>query len=233
MSNKRAFLFGYDVQSAFIAKDLLKDNFVLSIVVNDKESYDMALKDGYVSVVLLDITDDEELKKLDISETDFLVCMMSDNHLNVFLTLSLHDLFSSSTIIALSNSLHATQKLKMAGANIVVDTYRVSANRINNIIQNPIATKLIDKLLSTDSTLSIREIVIPTNSFLDKIMVDDFDFNRYKIILVGMIDRRLSDKFMFITTGLEHRLDIGDIMVCIGYNTDLDNFEEYIKREKI
>ena len=233
MKSRRAFMFGYGIHSAFVANELKKSNFQLSIVVNESESYNRAIKDGYINVFTLDITDDNELQKLNIQIDTYLICMMSDNHLNVFLTLSLHHLFPKSTIIALSNSLHATQKLKMAGASVVVDTYKVSANRIHNIIQKPIATKLMDSLLSTQSTLSLREIEIPKESFLDKTMVDDFDFNRHKIILVGMIDRRLSDKFMFVTTGLEHRLDIGDMLVCIGYNRDLDKFKGYIKRRKV
>ncbi len=57
-------------------------------------------------------------------------------------------------------------------------------------------------------------------------MVDDFDFSRHNILLVGMIDRRLSNQFLFITSGLEHRLDRGDMMVCIGHNEDLDRISK-------
>ena len=233
MNYKKAFLFGYGKDSVFVASELKRDNFKLFIVVDDKISYDKALKDGYSNIFMVDITDDDKLINLDIQQEDYLICMMDDNHLNIFLTLSLHSLFPDAIIVALSNSLHAMQKLKMAGATRVIDTYQVSVNRIYNIIKNPIATKLIDSLLSTEADLSFREIDIPDNSFLDKIMVDDFDFSVHNIILVGMIDRRLSDKFIFITTGLAHRLDISDTIVCIGYNNDLDNFEEYIKKRGI
>jgi len=33
-------------------------------------------------------------------------------------------------------------------------------------------------------------------------MVDNFDFNRHNVILVGMIDRRLSNPISFITKWL-------------------------------
>jgi len=230
---KKAFLFGYGQYSIFVASELKKDNFQLIIVVENKIDYDKALKDGYSNVSIVDIENDDKLINLDIQLGDYLICMMEDDHLNIFLTLSLHSLFPDAIIIALSNSLHAMPKLKMAGATRVIDTYQVSSNRIYNIIENPIATKLMDSLLSTEDNLSFREIDIPDNSFLDKQMVIDFDFSIYHIILIGMIDRRLSDKFIFITTGLEHRLDIGDTIVCIGYNNDLDNFEEHIKKRNI
>jgi hypothetical protein len=60
-------------------------------------------------------------------------------------------------------------------------------------------------------------------------MVDDFDFTWHGVILVGMIDKRLSNQFIFITSGLENRFDVGDTIVCIGYNADLEKFEDYIK----
>ncbi|HHD80429.1 MAG TPA: TrkA family potassium uptake protein [Campylobacterales bacterium] len=233
MANRQAFIFGYSKRSIFITQELQKKSFLLSIIVSNNEAYNRAKEDGYLDIFKLDMTNDDELLgKLNVKENDYLICVMEDSHFNVFLTLSLRALYPKNKIIALSDSFHVTQKLKMAGATKVIDLYQVSANRIYNILHKPIATKLIDNLLSPDNNLSIREIIIPPNSFLDKIMVDDFDFPKYNVLLVGMIDRRLSEKFLFITTGLEHRLDVGDTMVCIGYNDNLDIFEKYISLEE-
>jgi len=229
MVHKEAFIFGYSKRSRFLTKELQNKKFYLSIIVSDSDSFDRAKEDGYLDVLKLDMTDDDELlKKLTPKEEDYLVCVMEDSHFNVFLTLSLRELFPKNKIIAISDSFHVTQKLKMAGATRVIDLYQVSANRIYNILHKPIATKLIDKVLSSESNLSVREIIIPNNSFLDNIMVDNFDFSKYSIILMGMIDKRLSNQFLFITSGLEHKFDIGDVLVCMGYNEDLDRFEKHI-----
>jgi len=229
MEHKEAFIFGYSKRSRFLTKELQNKRFHLSIIVSDSDSFDRAKEDGYLDVIKLDMTDDNELlEKINAKENDFLVCVMEDSHFNVFLTLSLRELFPKNKIIAISDSIHVTQKLKMAGATRVIDLYQVSANRIYNILNKPIATKLIDKVLSSEDSLSIREITIPNNSFLNNVMVDDFDFSKYSIILVGMIDKRLSNQFLFITSGLEHKLDIGDDLVCMGYNEDLDRFEKHI-----
>ncbi len=230
MVNKQAFLFGYSKRSTFITKELRKKGFNTIIIVSDIKSFEKAKVHGYLDVIKLDMTDDEALESLEVvEEDDYLVCVMEDSHFNVFLTLSLRSLFPKSKIIALSDSFHVTQKLKMAGASKVIDLYQVSANRIYNILNKPIATKLIGNLLSPEENLSLKEIDIPEDSLLDNVMVDDFDFSEHSVILVGMIDRRLSNQFLFVTSGLEHRLDRGDIMVCIGYNDDLDRFEKYVK----
>jgi voltage-gated potassium channel len=230
MFNRKALMFGYSNTTKFLAENLVEELHYLVIIVDDEESYQAAKKAGY-RVKLLDITDDDVLEELDVSEDDYLICVMQDHYINVFLTLSLHALFPKTTIIALSDSYHATQKLKMAGATRIIDLYQVSANRIHNILTKPVATKLIERLFSPEEDFSFKEMLIPKKSILDGVMADNFDFSEHGIILVGMIDKRLSNQFIFITSGLENRFDIGDTLVCIGYNDDLEKFETYIKGE--
>ena len=116
----------------------------------------------------------------------------------------------------------------MAGAKRIIDLYQVSANRLHNIINKPVTTKLVDRLLSPNEEFSFKEIVIPEGSPIDGVMVDDFNFEEYKIIMVGMIDKRLTNKFLFVTSGVENRFDRDDTIVCIGYNEDLKRFEEFV-----
>lgn len=203
---QKAFMFGYSVERLFLAKELGYKSMGFSIVVNDEKSYNRAIADGYSNVKLLDITDDRALEELPINDNDYLICVMADHYLNVFLTISLHYLFPKAVIVALSDSPHTTQKLKMAGASKIIDLYQVSANRIHNILNKPLATKLVERLLNTDEDFSFKEMEIPKGSSLDGVMVDDFDFSKHGIILVGMIDKRLSNQFIFITSGLENRL---------------------------
>lgn len=227
---KRAFMFGYSKSSSFVAKQLSHENLHLTLVLSTTESYEKALDDGYIDIKQIDITDDEALKELEVKESDYLVCVLDDKHYNVFLTLSLHSLFPKTVIIALSDSIHTTQKLKMAGAKRIIDLYQVSANRLYNIMNKPVTTNLVDRLLSPNEEFSFKEIVIPTGSSIDGIMVDDFNFEEYKVIMVGMIDKRLSNKFLFVTSGVENRFDSGDTIVCIGYHEDLDRFERFVNR---
>ena len=228
---KEAFLFGYGNQGSSLAKGLKKEHFRLHIIEATVEYYERAKEDGFLDVMLLDVTKDSELERLQIEEESYIVCVMEDEHLNVFLTLSLRALFPHTTIVAISDSIHTTQKLKMAGASRVIDLYQVSANRIHNILKKPVATKLLDSFVSDAYAISFREICIPPNSYLDGMMVDDVNFSSHGVLLVGMIDVELSHKFIFITSGIDHKLDAGDTIVCIGYNEDLDLFEEKIKKE--
>ncbi len=224
----RIFIFGYSPRSRFLTKSLQSKDFNITIIVSTRQEYEKARQDGFIDVIIIDMSDDNLLHNLHAAKEDTLVCVMEDNHFNVFLTLSLHFIYPKNRIIALSDSFHVTQKLKMAGASKVIDLYQVSSNRIYNILNKPVATQFIDTLLSFEDELSLQEITIPENSFIDHIMVDDFNFSEHGIILIGMIDKRLSKQFLFITSGLEHRLDRGDILVCLGYNDDLEKFKNFI-----
>lgn len=231
--NQNAYLFGYGQQGRSLAKSLKGDHFKLHIIESNKDNYDKAKHDGYLDVVLADVTDDTDLESLGINNDSYVICVMEDEHLNVFLTLSLRSLYSKVTIVAISDSTYTTQKLKMAGANRIIDIYKVSAYRIHNMLVRPVATKLLDSFISDESKISFREMLIPDGSFLHGVMVDDFEFSDYGVLLLGMLDVELSNKFIFTTSGIDHKLDSGDTIVCMGYNCDLDKFSKLIQQKEI
>lgn len=231
MENKKILLFGYGNHGKFIAKGLRDDGFKLKIVESDKRLYDAALEDGFIDVVHMNVSKDEALKALHPEFFEKLVCVMDDEHLNVFLTLSLHSLFEESYILSISDSLHVTKKLKMAGATKVIDLYEVSANKIHNILNRPVATKLLENFVLGKGGIGFKEIHIPENSFLEAQTTDEIDFSQHGILLVGMIDKGMGHHFMFITAGFTHEFNEGDTIVCIGPQEKLDAFEEKINKE--
>jgi voltage-gated potassium channel len=232
MHQHKIAIFGYGNHGKFIAKGLKADGFEITIIESTKEHFKEAKSDHFEDVRLLDVTKDENLERIDVESYEQFVCVMDDEHLNVFLTLSLRSLFSDIYILAISDSLNVTKKLQMAGANKVIDLYEVSANKIYNILEKPIATKLLERFVGSKEGISFREMLIPKNSFLDGMMADDMDFSAEGVLLVGLIDEERGHHFEFITAGLEHKLDSGDTIVCIGYKEDLDSFETLITQKE-
>jgi len=226
-------IFGYGNHGKFISRGLDVDNFDITIVEADEENYKNAQNDGFDNVYLIDVTDDDEITNLTLSQDTQLVCVMDDEHLNVFLTLSLRSLYPDIYILSISDSINVTKKLKMAGANKVIDLYEVSANKIYNILDRPVATELLESFVLNKNGITFKEMVIPKGSFLHGKMVDDIDFASYGVLLVGMIDEEMGHSFVFITAGIEHKLDSGDTMVCIGYDDKLKEFERLITKPKV
>jgi len=228
MSNKSILLFGYGNHGKFIAKGLVDDGFEVSIIESNETFYTQAIEDGFEQTLKVDVTKDEDLEALHPELYTQLVCVMDNEHLNVFLTLSLRSLFKESYILAISDSMHTTKKLQMAGANKVIDMYEVSANKIHNILNRPVATQLLEEFVTHKNGIGFREYIIPNESFLHGLMTDDIDLSKYGVLLVGMIDEELGNHFSFITAGINHKLDSGDTIVCIGEAKKLDSFESLI-----
>jgi len=226
---KKVFLFGYGNHGKPIAKGLLEDGFRVTIIESDKKHHKAAKADGFVDTILFDVTDDANLETLLVEPNEQLICVMDDEHLNVYLTLSLRPLFPENHILAISGSMYASQKLQMAGANKVIDLYEVSANRIHNLLKRPVSTKFLDKILSDENGISFREIIIPAGSFMDGMMVDDVNFHACNVLLVGLVDLEEGEHFIFTTSGDDYKIDSGDRIVCLGKDQDLDTFEEMIK----
>jgi voltage-gated potassium channel len=231
MAKHRICIFGYGNHGKFIARGLSAEDFDIIIVVATKENYKNAKSDGFDEVHLMDVTNDDELQKISLDDDTQLVCVMDDEHLNVFLTLSLRSLYPNIYILSISDSINVTKKLKMAGANKVIDLYEVSANKIYNLLDRPVATQLLEEFVLNKKGITFKEMVIPQNSFLDGKMVEEIDFAKYGVLLVGMIDEEMGHSFVFITAGIEHKLDSGDTMVCIGYIDKLKEFEYLIQKE--
>jgi len=232
MSDNRILLFGYGNHGKFIAKGLLDDGFDVKIVVSDEKYHVQALEDGFDDTLTVDVTKDEALKALHPEIYSQLVCVMEDEHLNVFLTLSLRSLFTECYILSISDSIHTTKKLQMAGANKVIDMYEVSAHKIHNMLNRPVATQLLEEFVTHANGIGFREYVIPENSFLDGLMTDDIDLSEYGVLLVGMIDEELGSHFTFVTAGINHKIDSADIIVCIGKKEHLDTFENKIQKKR-
>jgi len=232
MTSQSILLFGYGSHGRFIARGLHEDGFKIKIVESKQAYYDQAREDGYIDVEYVDVTSDNILQLLNPQNFSQLVCVMEDEHLNVFLTLSLRSLFKESYILSISDSMHTTKKLKMAGADKVIDLYEVSANKIYNILRRPVATKILEGIVMERGGVVFREILVHENSFLQDVMTDDLDLAPYGILLIGMIDEEMGHTFVFITTGINHRIDAGDTLVCMGPQNKLNMFEKMLQKEK-
>jgi len=232
MSAKNILLFGYGTHGRFIAKGLHEDGFRVKVIESTLDFYTKAKEDGFEDALHIDVTQDEDLKALKPDTYAQIVCMMDDEHLNVFLTLSLRSLYTECYILSLSDSINTTKKLQMAGANKVIDLYEVSANKIHNILNRPVATKLLEKFFTEKGGISFQEILIPEDSFLIGMRSDEIDFSPFGVLLVGMIDEELGHAFIFITAGINHKIDVGDTIVCIGDKEKLEVFEEEIKKRR-
>lgn len=232
MSEKKdkILLFGYGRYGEQIAKQLMHTGYDVYIAEYDKKNLKHASLDGFEHILIVDIENDEELASI-LLDNGFkkIFCAFDNEEENIYLTITFKAIFHKIEIIAICESKETERKLKLAGADKVIDTMEAAANRIFFILEKPAVTEAIDNILQ-DPNLTFSEIEIPKDSFLDGINISDINIKkRFNVIVIGIVDKELGNRFTFITKGIKHKLDAGDILVLIGKKENIKKFEEELE----
>ena len=217
----RTILFGFDEFGEIVASYIGKKE--LSVVVfNDEE--EKRAKDKFYDVIRLREIDDDELKKLE--EFSLAIAVLKNEEENLFLCLSLREIFPNVKIIAKVRDKGNEYKYKLAGVNKTINPYDVAANRIMTILKRPLTLRIIEEIIFEDNKLSFAEVEVPKGSFLDGKYIKDIykDISHtYNILIVGIVDKEMSDNVQFVTKGINHKIDAGDILIVTG---DIDEIEQ-------
>ena len=215
-------VFGFDKYGEKIANVLDKKD-VKIVVFDDNE--EKRAKEKLYDVVKLHEINDEELQKVD--EIDYAICALKDEEKNLFLVLSLREVFPDVNIVAKVSNKENEYKYKLAGVNKILNPFEIIANRIMTILKKPLTLKVIEEIIFSDNKLSFSEIEIPENSFLEgKALKDIYKEiqNIYNLLIVGVVDKEKSDNVIFATRGMEHVLTHKNILVVVG---DIDEIERF------
>jgi Trk K+ transport system NAD-binding subunit len=220
----RIAIFGFDDFGEQIAKFLNKKDIVV-VVLDETEK--VKAKDKLYDVIKIHNIDDDEIVK--IEEFDVAIAVLRDEDKNLFLCLTLRELFPDKKIIAKVADKDNEYKYKLAGVTKLINPYEVTANRIMTILKKPLTLKVIEEIIFQDNNLSFAEIAIPNNSFLDgkyiKEVLKDVS-SLYNLLIIGLVDKELSDNVQFVTKGYNHKIDSGDILIVVGDIEEIERFKD-------
>jgi len=219
----RILLFGFDEFGEDVAQFLGKRNLTI-VVFNDEE--EKKAKDKLFDVIRLREIDDDELLKLE--EFDIAVALLRDEDKNLFLSLSLKDLYPNRRLIAKVSEKGNEYKYRLAGVDKIINPYDVAANRIMTILKKPLTLKVIEEIIFEDNELSFAEIEVEKDSFLDGKYIKDVYkeiADNYNILIVAILDKELSSNVQFVTKGINHKIDYEDILVVVGDKSDIERFK--------
>ena len=228
---KNIVLFGYGRNGKAVAKYLDKKEFLL--VVYDVEEKQQAENDGYLNVEFFD--EDilyEDLIDIGIKEAKTAICMLEDEARNMFLALSIRNLNKNIKLIAKSNDREYEHRYRLAGVDQIINSYEITANRIDSILKKPITLEFIHNIVFEDNDLVFAQIEIVKNSFLDGKYLDEVELEaNYNLIPIGIVDKEKSDRLELVLEN--NKLDGGDILVVIGDTLEVErlknDMEEFAK----
>jgi len=219
-------VFGYGKFGRSVCAKLKEIDCFLKVKVATQENFDAAKEDG-LDVEFFNIYSDKSIEEAGIKSASKVVCAMDDNHENLFLALSIREICENAYIMALSNSINVTGKLKMAGVNRVIDMYNLSGLMIKNILTKPVASEFLQGFINHSHSYIFKEYQVEYNSKFRGRMVDEIDFEKFDIIFVGMVDLEKGKHFIFYTSGQEHKIDTNDTLILVGEEENINRFIEF------
>ncbi len=220
-------IYGYESLGYKIAKLLEKKDYEIIVVDPILVNYEKALDDGFKSYNY-DLMENEQLLDLGIKQNiDAIFCLSKSENNNLFVVLSSRSLNKNLKIISLASSKQSSKKMILAGASKVLNPYEVGALRIFRLLHRPLILEVLDNILFNKTDLKVIEFLITKDSILNAKFVEEINFSKkFNLVLVGILDKELSEKFIFNSKGINHKIDEGDTLVLIGYQKDLDIFKE-------
>ncbi len=224
-------LFGYSKTGREIAKLLDKEKYDLNIIDEDPMQVSEANLAGYFARHST-FKDDKILMEMGIdSDVDVLFCASNKDSLNLFITLSARNLNKNLKILTLIHKKEDEKKMLLAGANRTISPYDVGAIKAFRIIDKPKVSKVLH-LFSSNKNLSMSEIEIQKNSYLDGVYSKDITiFKEHNLIFLGIMDRELGDKFIFFSKGINHKIDFGDVVIVLGNKKDIEKVKKRLEQE--
>lgn len=229
---KHVAIFGYNRLSFEVVSRLDAEIYKIIVIEHDPAQLAMANENG-VEAVSIDFRSDEDLKSVGIgSHIDTLFCFFDQDSDNVFLTLSARALDKELNIIAIVDSPESAGKLLAAGANKIIDPYEICGRKIHDILKRPDITDIFDHTVFGRHDLHLAEVVVPDNSFLVDIYASQLELSvQYNLILIGIVNKQISDELHFVVEKLDRRLSVGDILVILGPSRDIKIFKKDVENE--
>jgi voltage-gated potassium channel len=235
-------LCGYSNETEILAERFKKENIDFVIVDMDESRVEKATQKGYITLKG-DITQKRFLQVFDFGKISKIFVLTNNDISNSFIVLSVKAYSKGAEIIALANDERNVSKIKKAGADYVVVPSTVTALLTAEYIGNPVTFEVIDAILTEKRNAIIDEIIVIKGSILDGKLVGEIDFDKYKIILFGVLKRNESSLLnetlqiekghFYFNPPFDLKLEEGDILVVMGYSVSVNYFKYQIERSSI
>lgn len=222
-------VFGYNRLSFDATARLDKKINDILVIEADPVLATRAEENGF-KTTSIDFRSDEDLNSIGIGiDIDIIFCFLLNDSENVFLTLSARSLDKNLNIITVVESSQSAEKLIAAGANKIIDPYKISGQKIYDLIKKPVITHIMDQTVFGRHDLHIAEIIIPEGSPLDSTYTSELRLSeKHNLVILGIVDKELGEDLHFIIGEKDHKLDAGDIIVVLGPSREIKAFKKEV-----
>jgi voltage-gated potassium channel len=197
------------------------------VVVDRSDEVALYLEKQNIPYVIGDIINDTNLKQAGIIRARGMIANSDSDVANVFVTLSAKALNPELFVIARSGSKASDNKLKIAGADVIISPYLISGRKIAEVAIRPNTSEFLDILMSGhESRFSLREIPVSENSNMAGVKLSETGIrNKTGVMIVAV---RKEDGTFNLQPDAGTILEKNEILVVIGTGEQLKMLEEMV-----
>lgn len=177
-------------------------------------------------------TDEDVLNAVGISRAKVLATVLSDDALNVFITLTARELNQDLVILARGEVPSTEKKLRLAGADHVVLPATISALRMSHLITRPTTTDFLTEKdersyindLLTQIHVQMAELAVPEGSAMIRRTIKEVEIRGKGTFIIVALRRANGELVLQPEAGL--MLAAGDALVILGHEGDIPQFAQ-------
>jgi len=191
------------------------------IIETSETAADRMLARGYL-VLMGDATDDDILKAAGVERARGLVCAVSSDPDNLYVTLTVRDLNKDIMIVARANDETAIKRLRKAGANRVVSPALTGSNQMAQMLLRPAVADFIELATMTEELeLEMEQISISADSpFVNSALKDTGIRSDHGVIVIAI---KRSNGEMIFNPSADTIIEELDALVAIGSHKSLES----------
>jgi voltage-gated potassium channel len=140
---------------------ILKNERAPYVLIDSDEELVVHMREAGHLAIQGDATQDEVLLAAGIEKASGIVCALSEDAYNVFITLTARAIKPGLKIVARAERLESVEKLRRAGANKVIAPAQIGGHQLAMAILKPAMIEMVDTLFSSrQMELQLEEVLI-------------------------------------------------------------------------
>jgi len=224
---KHTIICGYGRMGSVLAQLLKARTRSLVVIEASAKRVHEARAAGFLAIEG-DALEEDVLRAAGIERATVLAAVLSDDAVNVFLTITARDLNPAIQVLARSEQPSTAKKLRQVGAYHVISPTQIGADRLSQMILHPTAesvlreSKLPEGINQDLETIGLQldELVLGEDSSLVGGPLSELFRQCGHGFLVVAI--RQQDGTIILTPLGSQKLAIGDVLIILGHRGDID-----------
>jgi voltage-gated potassium channel len=169
-------------------------------------------------------TDDEDMREAGLERARGLVAASDDDADNLYITLSARAVNADLLIVARASTEDAAKKLRLAGADRIVQPYQAAGRVMANLMLRPQVTAFVDVVTTASGhDLRFEEIEVTAASGQGGKSIRELDIRKETGALIVALRKR--DGSFDTTPTPEALLEVGDVLIAAGTEEELRALE--------